>query len=191
MNKITFKLKAAQRVYDDYLLRVEKNISILSEIDRNELVMEINSHIYEGMSASKDESEINVLLDIIGKLGAPEEFLKPLVARKKLDQAVRSYNPKYVYQAISLNIKNGIIYTFFGILYLFLFSFAIIIFTKIFFPPHTGLFYENGTFHGIGFIKETTGLTEVLGYWIIPLSILLSLLFYFGITLLLRITRKQ
>lgn len=191
MNKITFKLKAAQRVYDDYLLRVEKNISILSEIDRNELVMEINSHIYEGISACKDESEINVLLDIIGKLGAPEEFLKPLVARKKLDQAVRSYNPKYVYQAISLNIKNGIIYTLFGLLYLFLFSYVIIIFTKIFFPTHTGLFYENGTFHGIGFMKETTGLTEVLGYWIIPLSILLSLLFYFGITLLLRITRKQ
>jgi uncharacterized membrane protein len=191
MDKITFKLKEAQRVYDDYLLRVEKNISILSKIDRNELVMEINSHIYEGMSASKDESEINVLLDIIGKLGAPEEFLRPLVARKKLDQAVRSYNPKYVYQAISLNIKNGIIYTFFGLLYLFLFSFVIIIFTKIFFPTHTGLFYENGTFHGIGFIKDTTGLTEVLRYWIIPLSILLSLLFYFGITLLLRITRKQ
>jgi uncharacterized membrane protein len=153
--------------------------------------MELNSHIYEAMLKGANDNEVDCLLNVIAGLGVPEEFLKPLVAGKKLDQAVRSFNPKHVFQAISLNLRSGFIYSFFGLLYLFLVSFILLIVAKIFFPANTGLFFRGSSFSAFGFITGTNGLTEVLGYWLIPLSIITALFCYFCITLLLRLKRKR
>jgi uncharacterized membrane protein len=190
MNKIVFKTSPAQRIYNDYMARVTKSIAVLSKTDRDEMTMELNSHIHEAVSRADSENELDVLLDVTAGLGVPEEFLKPLVARKKLDQAVHSFNPKHVFQAITLNLKNGLIYTLFGLLYLFLITFACLIVAKIFFPVNTGLFISNGSFRGFGFISGTDGMTEVLGYWIIPVSAVAALVLYACITLLLRATRR-
>jgi uncharacterized membrane protein len=191
MNKINFISGSAQRIYDDYMRRVGKSIAILGEADKTELVMELNSHIYEAMLKGSSGNEVDCLLDVIAGLGVPEEFLKPLVAGKKLDQAVRSFNPKHVFQAISLNLRSGIIYTFFGLLYLFLVSFILLIAAKIIFPANTGLFFSGSSFRAFGFMMDTDGLTEVLGYWLIPLSIITALFCYTCITLLLRLKRKR
>jgi uncharacterized membrane protein len=190
MNKINFKSDSAQTYYNDYINRVGKCISGLSVIDRNELMMEINSHIFEGISRDPDKNELEILVEVTSKLGVPEEFLKPLVARKKLDQAVRSFNPKHVFQAITLNLKNSMLYTVFALLYLFLLSFVGLIIAKIIFPSNTGLFIDNGSFRALGYINPTNGLTEVLGYWFIPISIIAAILFYTCITLLMKVSRK-
>lgn len=191
MKNIEFKSKASQRVYTDYLQRVERKIAILSKEDKNELLMEINSHIYEGMQQFSDNNEIDNLLTTIEKLGVPEEFLNPIIADKKLNQAIRSFNPKDILQALVLNIKNGIIFSVFGILYLLLSVFVFFIVAKIIFPTKTGLFYLNGKFTNFGFVKNTDGMTEVLGYWFIPLAIFSAIIFYLLITLLLRFKKKQ
>jgi len=191
MNKINFISGSAQRIYDDYMRRVGKCIALLGEADKTELVMELNSHIYEAMLKGANGNEVDCLLDVIAGLGVPEEFLKPLVAGKKLDQAVRSFNPKHIFQAISLNLRSGFIYTFFGLLYLFLVSFILLIAAKIIFPANTGLFFNGSSFRAFGFMTDTDGLTEVLGYWLIPLSIITALFCYTCITLLLRLKRKR
>ncbi len=49
VKNIEFKSISAQRIYNDYLKRVERTISILSEKDKLDMLMEINSHIYEAM----------------------------------------------------------------------------------------------------------------------------------------------
>lgn len=191
MVTITFKTIAAQRIYEDYMHRISKNISALSETDRNDMIMEFNSHIYEGTVGSNKEDEVEILLNVIGKLGVPEEFLKPLVAQKKLNQAITTFSPGAVFQAIKLNIKYGIIYSVFGLLYLFLFSFLILIFAKIIAPSSTGLFYENTKFKGFGYLDSTTGYNELLGYWVIPIALFTAFFLYICITLLLRVTRRQ
>ena len=170
--------------------RVEKSISALSAADRNEMMMEINSHIFEGISRETGINELENLVEVTRRLGLPEEFLKPLVARKKLDQAVKSFNPKHVFQAIALNLKNSALYTVFALLYLFLLTFVGLVLSKIFFPTHTGLFIGNGSFRALGYVSETNGLTEVLGYWFIPISIIAAFLFYALITVLLKVSRK-
>ena len=190
MVKITFTTSSAQRIYNDYMKRVENNSTALSKDDKAELLMEFNSHIYEGTLNSTPENEVEVLLNVIGRLGSPEEILKPLVARKKLYQALHSFNPTHIFQAISLNLKNGLVYSVFGFLYIMLFSFVIIIAAKLITPQNTGLFYTGNSFRGFGFISETAGTTEVLGYWIVPLAAITALLFYLTITLLLRFIHK-
>lgn len=190
INKISFESGASKRIYSDYMTRVEKSLKSLSAADKNEMLMEINSHIYEGTVNCSEANEVNVLLDVLEKLGSPEEFLTPLVARKKLDQAVRTFNPVDMVKAIVLNLKNGVRYTMFGLLYLFLSVFIFLSVSKILYPGNTGLFYDESGFAGFGFILNTSGFSEVLGYWIIPLSILTAAFLYLCITLMIKISRK-
>jgi len=191
MVKISFKTKTSQRIYDDYMQRIENNLSLLSEKDRSEMIMEFNSHIYEGTADCNEAYETESLLDVIGKLGVPEEFLKPLVARKKLSEAVSTFNPGTVFQALRLNLKHGIIYSVFALLYLFLISFAVLVCAKIVAPNNTGLFYKNNEFQGFGYLNSSNGFYEILGYWIIPISIIATFILYFCITLLLRFSRRE
>lgn len=72
--------------------------------------MELNSHIYEATHSDTPSTEVEVLVDTIEKLGPPEETLQPVVAHKKNQQALRSFNPGHIIQALYLNISNGIGY---------------------------------------------------------------------------------
>lgn len=191
MNRIQFKTKAAQHIYDDFMLRLEKNTTALSATEQLDIIMEFNSHFYEGTKDCSETTEINVVLELVKKLGMPEEFLKPLVAKKKLEKAVNTFNPRDIFQAIVLNIRNGFIFSVFGLLYLFLGAFVILVFMKMFFPAQTGLFYRDHSFSGFGFIGNSSGSQEILGYWIIPIALATASLLYIGITLLLRFTRRQ
>jgi hypothetical protein len=76
--------------------RVIKSTNSLSTENQNDIYMEINSHIYESLQNKKNENEIELTLDIIERLGIPEEVLKPLVADKKLEQATKTFNPIHI-----------------------------------------------------------------------------------------------
>lgn len=195
MKTIQFTHKTAQKIYDDYISRIKRTIAPLSKSDSNEILMELNSHIYEGMAHKTEVNEIDHLVDIIEKLGAPEEILKPLVAQKKLEQATKTFNPAHIFRALVLNISNGIAYVFFALLYLMLFGFVLLIIEKIKNPDHVGLFFKNGDFHLLGTRNpeslEKLGLTEVLGNWFIPAALLSIAILYISITLLLRLKRKK
>lgn len=192
MNQLQFKERHSKHIYSDYIRRINQCARVLSENDRTELVMEFNSHIYEALNA-KDElvSESDALLDIIEKLGAPEEILKPLIADKKLRQATTTFNPKHIFQALVLNFKNGTIYSLFGLLYLLLTCFLLLIVVKLIFPDQTGMFLLDGSFHSFGFISDSTNLKEVLGFWFFPLVLGISAALYALVTLLMRHKRKK
>ena len=189
MKTIEFKSSAAQKIYIDYIYRAKKTISILSESDKIEMLMEINSHIYEATSANQSSEEIDNLLSVIEDLGSPEEFLVPIVAEKKKLQAQNSFNPKHVWQALRLNISNGFFYSLLALAYLFLSVFVFLSITKLIAPEKTGLFYINGQFKSFGFVSNTENMTEVLGYWFLPLAILVAFVLYILITLLFRLKK--
>ena len=190
MKKIEFENKSARRIYDDYLKKIERNSRVLSKEDTSDLLMDFNSHIYEGIHNSDLEDEVEKLLDVLEKLGDPGEVLSPLVADKKLYQATKSFNPKQVFQAISLKIRFSFGLTIIGLLYLFLFVFLLLVPVKVFAPENTGLFYFEGNFGGFGYISYPEGYEEVMGYWFIPAVLATATLIYIGITLLLRLWRK-
>jgi hypothetical protein len=186
MKPIEFEHKAAQRIYDDYVKRINRTVATLSKADQYDILLEFNSHIYESMQGSNKESEIDSLLDVLQKLGAPEEVLIQLVADKKMEQATKTFNPAHIFKALVLNISNGISYTIFVILYLILGVGVFSIGAKIFYPDKVGFFvYEKGWSIGIG---ENSG-TEVLGNWFIPVMLVAIILLYILITLMLRLIR--
>ena len=194
LTEIPFKRNASKRIYDDYLKRVKKTIKPLYPEDQKEILLEINSHIYEGLQHKKNENEVDALLDILDKLGPPGEVLKPLVADKKMEQATRTFNPLHIFKALILNISNGISYIIFFILYLLLFGFVFLIYAKIDDPEGVGLFLKNGKFQALGKLNpaylEGSAYTEVLGNWFIPVMVLSIIASYLLITFLLKFKRK-
>lgn len=195
MKQIQFTHKTSQKIYNQYLARIKRATASLKKTDREEVLLELNSHIYEGMRKSTDEDEVDRLVNLTEKLGAPEEVLKPLIAQKKLEQATKTFNPVHIFKALLLNISNGVAYIFFAFLYLLLFGFVFLILAKIVNPDRVGLYFKNGKFHLLGTRDpaslESLSLTEVLGSWFIPIMLLSISILYSSITLLLRLKRTH
>ena len=191
LNKINFKNANAQKIYENYLLQIQLATKQLSKADQQDILMELNSHIYESLQKNNEQDELSSLLIALEKIGIPNEVLKPLIADKKLRQATKTFNPIYVLQALALNISNGVIYFIFAILYMLLFGFIFLIVAKIFYPSSTGFFYKKDDLFAYGFvhINENNIKYEVLGNWFIPVTILLAILFYLIITALLKFKR--
>jgi HAAS domain-containing protein len=203
MKAISFDNQSAQRVYNDYIQRCRRATSILSVKDREDVLLEINSHIYEYLSANGTKDEMETLLNVLERLGAPEETLKEIVASKKIGQATLTFNPKHLIQALALNLTNGVIYIVLFVLFLFEIAFPVLIVMKIMYPDRVGLYTKgNGGFlYGyvsqagsggisVGFSNHAER-TEILGSWFIPVTLLVGLLIYTGIILLLKIVKKN
>jgi hypothetical protein len=190
MKLIEFKNTDTQRIYNDYINRSKRAVKILSAEDQEDCLMEINSYIYEYIQSNPQEQELTAMLNILERLGDPEITLKEVVATKKIDQAVRTFNVKHVMQALLLNLKNGVVYIILFIMALFGASFPMLIILKLIYPDLTGLYVGKHTFY-FGITLKREGISEVLGDWFIPVIILLSVLFYFIIIFLLKLVKNK
>lgn len=190
--KLQFSDNNAQKIYENYLQQIESATKVLSKADRIDVLAEMNSHIYESLSTrDQSNSEISNLVDTLERIGIPSDVLKPLIAERKLRQATNSFNPVHVFKALILNLSNGIIYLVFFFLYLFLFSFIALIFGKLLYPEYTGLFYKDGKLINYGILENGPEMQqyEILGYWLIPFTVSLAVVFYIFITFLLKLKR--
>jgi uncharacterized membrane protein len=194
MKQIIFTDKNAKELYLDYINRVELVTKILSEEDRQDILMELNSHIYEYLRQNATVADIDNITAILKRLGTPEETLKGLVADRKMKQATKSFNPFHLFKALSLNITKGISYAVFSILYLFIACFSVLIFAKLLFSKNVGLFLDETGLVAIGMVKSKVSgnpaVYEVLGWWFIPLTIMAVICLYLMTTFILRAIYK-
>ncbi|MFW0739867.1 hypothetical protein [Flavobacterium sp. T12S277] len=192
LNKINFESKDAKAIYENYLKQIQSATKKLSKVDQEDILLELNSHIYQSLSLQIDkDNEVGNLLNVLDKIGIPNDVLKPLIAEKKLVQATTTFNPFHVLQALTLNISNGIIYIAFSIVYFLLFIFGIMTIAKLFYPSSIGFFYKEGEiFKYGGFSNENVKQYEVLGDWFIPITLIICVMCYFLITLLLKVKRN-
>ena len=194
IKEIEFKESSSNRIYKNYMNRLKKTVSSLPKSDQKEVLLEFNSHIYEGLSRKNQGNETNQLLDILDSLGEPEEVLKPLIADKKLEQATRTFNPIHLFKALALNITNGVSYLFFGLLYMALLGFVFLIYAKLRYPENVGFYLKNNSFLAIGRLNDdhlkNPEISEILGNWFVPTVILAILISYIIITLLLKFKRS-
>lgn len=188
--EIQFTDSNAQRVYKNYINNIKNVTKPLSQADRNEVLMEFNSHIYESLQNNTNNSQLDNLLNSIDKLGAPEEVLKPLIADKLLDKATKSFNPLDVFKALALNITNGISYIIFAILYLLIGGFIFLIIAKIANGDKVGMYTQDGQFQVLGMISDAENYQEILGNWFIPVMLLAATILYLIITLVLKLKKS-
>ncbi len=189
MKAIQFTDRNTQRIYNDYIDRCKRSIHILSEKDKEDCLLEINSHIYEFLEANTAKNELENLLNILERLGAPEETLKEVVALKKTKEAIRTLHPKHLAQSIFLNIRNGIFYIILSLLAVLVLLSPVLIILKIIYPKNTGCFYGENYFF-FGYASNISTVNEVLGNWFIPVIATMGTSLYFLIIFLLKQKNK-
>jgi len=191
MKSLQLENKSAQRIYNDYIARCSKSLKILSAADKEECLLEINSYIYEYLEANNKngKDEIENLLNILDRLGIPEETFKELIASKKMNQAVRTFNPKVLVQALFLNIGNGFIYILLSFLFLIEVCFVALIVLKLIYPRRVGLFIGSHSFV-IGYSNPQAIETELLGNWFIPAAMIATAVLYFFSLFILKTQKK-
>jgi uncharacterized membrane protein len=190
MKLIEFNDTNALRIYTDYINRSKRVLRILSESDREDCLMELNSYIYEYLQNHRAEDETTALLNILERLGAPEITLKEVVAARKIDQAVKTFNIRHLIEALFLNLRNGVVYVILFILTLLLLCFPVLIVMELLYPDQTGLFMGGGSFF-FGATSSPSEHREVLGHAFIPVVVLLGAASYFLIIFLLKLVKKN
>ena len=185
-----FNDRTTQRIWDNYFKRIRKSLNRAPHKISDELILELKSHLYESFEEDKEKSESNRLLNAIERMGDPDEFLKPIIADKLLIDASKSFNPKSIFYGIYYNLYGGIARVFLALIlwagYLIAFFFSALAVLKIFFPQRTGLFYSDKGVYYLGFMETAAG-KDVLGYYFIPIALLISAVLFWILTKLLRL----
>ena len=75
-----FTTPEAQKVFQQYISRLDLSVRKLPEDMQKDLRAEITGHILDSMEASQKETELDRLLDATERLGDPDKFLKPMIA---------------------------------------------------------------------------------------------------------------
>jgi hypothetical protein len=191
-----FSDKIAVKIWDQYFRRVNRFSRILDKDQQKELQLEIQDHLYESFNQETGDSEAVRLLNAIDKIGDPEEYIKPMVAYMLLSSASRTLNPKTIIKGLYYNIFEGIKHLFVSLFYvvgyLTAITFGSMAILKLFFPKNVGFFIYKSGGYAFGVIGDPINVrTEILGYWIIPIGIVLSLLLYFSLTRSLRVLKTS
>jgi len=95
------------QIVDNYLERLKKGLQGFPAGDRDELVKEIHSHIYESYRNDPTENEVDRILKVLDKLGEPAA-----VASARLPEAMVTMGKK---KKLPFYILAGVLIAFFGI----------------------------------------------------------------------------
>ena len=91
---------AAERIANDYENRLSDRLKGMPAGDRNELLHEIRSHIYDSFMSETTGDEIDRILTVLRKLGEPEDVIAGRMAKsvEKLGRSKKA--PLYILAAI-------------------------------------------------------------------------------------------
>lgn len=168
-----------------YLRRLERGLHLMPAQERAAIIAEIGSHIAD--RRNEPGAEIGEILD---SLGDATELARSYIEQFQLEDALaRSANGSLLLtileraarSAVALTIGCAVI-----LIYASGLSLAAIAVLKPVFPHTVGLWWNAKVFAFGAFDTAPGGGNELLGYWIIPLSVLLAVLCYLAGTALAR-----
>lgn len=170
--KLDFKDNEAQLIYNMYISSVQKLIKKLPKDDREDILMELNSHIYEAIQNGRDDNEYQVINEIISRLGDPSEVWGKAEIDFRIEQQ-EAMTPKLPFFE---QFKLGTLY---GLSYLLMIISIVLIGGKLYYGSKFGFFINPDHVFVLGGIED--GLMylpeyEVLGIAYIPVFVLCFLL---------------
>ncbi len=94
----------AGKIVDNYLDRMRGHLRGLPETDREELVREIYSHIYESYAADGTEDDIQRILNVLDRLGEPSEVVASRLSGTMKRMGKRRNLPFYILAGFFIGI---------------------------------------------------------------------------------------
>jgi hypothetical protein len=170
-------MNATPESVERYLERLKKALHGADPKEQEEILSDIRSLISEHLeTAERSQAAADAVLQ---RLGPPEALAEAYRMEGLLAQAAHSSAPLVILKATLRWAMEGVLgfitamVVFIG--YTLSLGFASIAVLKPIFPADTGLWVGPGVFFfGMG-RPHPNGVSEVLGYWVIPVSILLAL----------------
>lgn len=95
------------QIVDNYLERLKKGLKGIPAKDQDELVKEINSHIYESFRADAAGDEVSRILRVLDKLGEPADVISA-----RMPEAMVSLGKK---RKLPFLILSGVLIALFGV----------------------------------------------------------------------------
>lgn len=92
------------KIVDNYLDRMRGHLRRLPETDREELVREIYSHIYESYAADGTEDDIQRILNVLDRLGEPSEVVASRLSGTMKRMGKRRNLPFYILAGFFIGI---------------------------------------------------------------------------------------
>jgi len=184
----------SKKLLEDYLQKLKEVLKPLPEKEKDEIVLEIRGHIQERMSqSSQAEDNVEALKSALVRLGRPEEYGSEFVTDYLLSKGIERKHAGMIFRGLlrwGCNTLVGFFYSlFFFASYLISASFVLVGIMKPIFPEKVGFFLRNGRFENFGLIMGVTdspNMQEVLGYWIIPIALVIGIAWFFVTTWLLK-----
>lgn len=195
--EIKFKSEISQRIWNNYIKQVHRIIKPLKNDQKNEIIMELQSHVFESMTHDLESNEETKILNVIEKLGDPVLYLGPIVKDKLLYNTLKSLNPIGIISLFFKKIFSG----FKGFLLSILIGIGFIISAMLFlsgalkiFFHEVGIYYLGPPWYHIviGTVKNPNdpSVKDLLGFWLIPIGICTSIIIYYALTKLLNRLNK-
>ena len=172
---------------------IAEAVKNLDQENSSDITLELESHIYEAMASNSlsDLAEGARLERILVKLGEPKIYVKAIIEQRELQTAIKKHQIIRIIRASLKNITKSNKYLVTSILYLFSLAFMAIAIMELICPDMTGLFVSESGDISLGYVSPSHVRTEVLGYRIIPIMILVSVAFYYVATLILKSILKN
>ena len=183
-----FTSPAAQDLWVGYLDRVDALCGLLDRRQRADIQMELKAHLLESYIQIHDGDEATRITAAINKLGQPEEFIPLWVEERLLDGARAGSSTRNLFHLLRINALKSIRQFFISMLmgfgYLLSFFLFIIAVMKLVFPEHIGLYISDSGIPIIGYV-DAEGFTELLGYWLTPLGLIVAVALQWFLNMLL------
>lgn len=184
-----FADSVATQIWQQYKERIERVLKPLPLLQKQDILLEIQSHIWESVEHDSAQSEAEKVLNATRKLGHPEEFLQPVVGKKLLENASHTLNPAVLAQSLYYMIGGSriqsILVLVMSLLYTILFVLALMVCLKFVFPHNVGLFAGEAGGFAFGFFDYSNldkKYYDVFGYWFVPLGLAVCVLLYTIVT---------
>jgi hypothetical protein len=159
----------------NYFKSLTKYLARLEKTDAEEVIREIESHIYDAMELQEQEGEQSSAQSILDGFGEPREL-----ANRYVEHILKGTPPPSGFRAIQ-SVKKGMTKSLYYSMGLFGFGIAfgliIVGLAKFFMPDLVGVWSAaEGNSVIITFSEHTyQNSKELLGYWFIPIAITLGL----------------
>lgn len=185
---------AARLRWDAYFADVRRSLA-RAGADAAELQRDLEAHVADSMAAASGGSELGRLDLALSRLGQPEDYLRPLLADQLIERGTQTYSPVTIARGLSYSVLAGsrrtMIALGFGFGYLLLAIFAGMAILKPLWGDHVGVFRNADGTVSAGIVTRVDGAQELLGWWSIPIALLLAALLYVALTKGLRTLRHR
>lgn len=159
----------------NYLKSLTKYLARLEKTNAEEVIREIESHIYDAIDLQEQEGQQPNALSILDGFGGPREL-----ANQYVEHMLKGTPPPNGFKAIQ-SVKKGVTTSLYYAMAVFGFSIAFFLIIlgvgKLFVPDAVGVWSAaQGNSITITFSQHSLlNSKELLGYWLVPITIGLGL----------------